>query len=204
MASRPKGRPSGTTGKAAVLNDQQIRQVFRFAESRPRFSARARAALALSLGVGLRAKELASLRWSDVFTPEGEVREVLHLKCAYTKGEKSRDVYLSAPKLRRVLEDYFEASWPLPLDWPLFKSQKGGSLTPSSMARFLTGLYREANIPKASSHSGRRTLITQLAEKGIDLKAISIIAGHANVRTTAIYVETSPVRLSRILQDVRW
>lgn len=204
MIYRPRGRPTGTTGRAAVLTDQQVRQAFRFAESRPRHAARATAALALSLCLGLRAKELASLRWSDVITANGDVREVLHLKRAYTKGEKSRDVYLSAPKVRRILETYLESSWPIQLEWPLFKSQKGGPLTSSSMARFLTGLYREANIPNATSHSGRRTLITQLAEKGIDLKAISTIAGHSNVRTTAIYIETSPVRLSRILQDVRW
>jgi hypothetical protein len=33
--------------------------------------------------------------------------------------------------------------------------------TPASMARFLKGLYREAGISGASSHSGRRTLITR-------------------------------------------
>ena len=45
------------------------------------------------------------------------------------------------------------------------------------MARFLKALYAEAGIAGASSHSGRRTLITRLAEKGIDLKSIAEIAG---------------------------
>jgi integrase/recombinase XerD len=72
------------------------------------------------------------------------------------------------------------------------------------MARFLKALYVDAGIPKASSHSGRRTMITGLAERGIDLKAIAEIAGHTSIRTTAMYVETNPRRLARILQDVRW
>ena len=61
-----------------------------------------------------------------------------------------------------------------------------------------------AGIAGASSHSGRRTLITRLAERGVDLKAIAQIAGHTSIRTTAMYVEANPTRLARILQDMTW
>ena len=61
-----------------------------------------------------------------------------------------------------------------------------------------------AGIAGASSHSGRRTLITRLAERGVDLKAIAQIAGHTSIRTTAMYVEANPTRLAHILQDVTW
>jgi integrase/recombinase XerD len=162
----------------------------------------------MSLGLGLRAKELTSLRWADVYdTGEGRLRPVLHLRAAYTKGGKTRDVFLSSPALRRVLSKYGEGRWLLGArasHAPLFLSQKGGPMTPASMARFLKGLYREAGISGASSHSGRRTLITRLAERGIDLKAIAEIAGHSSIRTTAVYVESNPRRLARILQDVTW
>ncbi len=77
-------------------------------------------------------------------------------------------------------------------------------MTAGSMARFLKHVYREAGIPNASSHTGRRTFITSLAERGIDLKSISILAGHASIKTTAQYVEASPVKLSRILADGSW
>ena len=60
------------------------------------------------------------------------------------------------------------------------------------MARFLKSLYREAGVASATSHSGRRTLITGLAERGVDLKSIAQIAGHATIRTTAMYVEANP------------
>jgi integrase len=52
--------------------------------------------------------------------------------------------------------------------------------------------------------SGRRTLITWPAERGVDLKAIALIAGHTSIRTTAMYIEANPTRLARILQDVTW
>ena len=161
----------------------------------------------MSLGLGLRAKELAALKWADVYDDAGRVRPVLHLRAAYTKGGKTRDVFASSPALRRVLEKYGEGRWLLGAaasQASMFASQKGGPMTAASMARFLKAVYAEAGLARASSHSGRRTLITRLAERGVDLKAIAEIAGHASIRTTATYVESNPRRLSRILQDVTW
>src|SRR5262245_46832242 len=205
--TKRRGRPPGTSGRAAVLTPSQVRHAFRGARARGRHGARAEATLAMSLGLGLRAKELTSLRWADVYDAQGRVRPVLHLRAAYTKGGKTRDVFLASPSLRRVLSKYAEAR-PIATERaqraPLFPSQKGGPMTPASMARFLQGLYSEAGIAGASSHSGRRTLIARLAERGVDLKAIAEIAGHASIRTTAVYVEANPRRLARILQDVTW
>jgi integrase/recombinase XerD len=70
-----------------------------------------------------------------------------------------------------------------------------------SMARFLKAVYAEAGVAGAAS---QRTLITRLAERGVDLKAIAEIAGHASICTTATYVEANPRRLARILRDVTW
>ena len=203
--ARKRGRPPGTSGRAAVLSQSQVRHAMRVARSRGRHAARAEAALAMSVGLGLRAKELAGLRWADVYAEDGRVRAIVHLRAAYTKGGRTRDVFASSPALRRVLARYGEARWLMSAsrsDAPLFASQKGGAMTAGSMARFLKALYAEAGIAGASSHSGRRTLITRLAEKGIDLKSIAEIAGHTSIRTTAMYVEANPKRLARILQDV--
>lgn len=43
---------------------------------------------------------------------------------------------------------------------------------------------------------------TNLIEKGVDIKAVSTLMGHASVAMTARYVENNPVRLKRICQDV--
>jgi integrase len=94
-----------------VLSASQVRHVLRVARARSRHAARAEAALAMMLGLGLRAKELTSLRWADVYDAEGRVRPVLHLRAAYTKGGRTRDVFLSSPALRRVLLKYGEEHW---------------------------------------------------------------------------------------------
>jgi integrase/recombinase XerD len=157
-----RGRPKGTTGKAATLSPAQIKQVFRAAR-RVRHGDRAEVALALSIELGLRASELAALCWSDVYNPDGTVREAIYVERAYTRGSKTR-VVAGSPKLRRLLADYREKQT---LSWsgcdhsaPLFRSQRGGHMTAASMARFVTGLYRRGGIPRGSSRSGRRTHLT--------------------------------------------
>jgi integrase/recombinase XerD len=136
----------------------------------------------------------------------GKVRPIVHLRAAYTKAAGRATSLFSSPALRRVLEKYGERDWlgsATASQAALFASQKGGAMTPGSMARFLEAHFAEAGIPGASSHSGRRTLITRLAERGIDLKAIAEIAGHTSIRTTTMYVETNPKRLARILGRTR-
>jgi integrase len=68
--------------------------VLRVARAGSRHADRAEAALAMSLGVGLRAKELTSLEWTDVYDAEGRVRPVLHLRAAValatTRGRAGR------------------------------------------------------------------------------------------------------------------
>jgi integrase/recombinase XerD len=58
----------------------------------------------------------------------------------------------------------------------------------------MKALYAEAGVAGASSHSERRTLITRLPERGVDLKSIAQIAGHTSIRTSAMYVEANPTR----------
>lgn len=200
-----RGRPPGNAGPAPILTPEQIRLLLKFLKVRGRHSLRAEVAISLSLYLGLRAKEIASLTWDDVFDDAGRVRDVLYLARGYTKSSRPRSVFLSARRLRELLVRFSEGNPTARLSGtPLLRSQKGGPLTSSSMARFLKQLFVEAGIPDASSHSGRRTFITTLAERGVDLKAISVLAGHANIRTTAMYVENNPIRLARILQDVSW
>ena len=62
MSKRRRGRPQGQTGQAPILKPEEIKRLFRIAKSRPRMSMKAEIALCLSLYLGLRAKEIASLR----------------------------------------------------------------------------------------------------------------------------------------------
>jgi site-specific recombinase XerD len=63
-------------------------------------------------------------------------------------------------------------------------------------------IYIDADYPDGSSHSGRRSMITRLAKKGIDVNSIRIIAGHSSLQTTQRYIEENPARLANILKGL--
>jgi len=72
---------------------------------------------------------------------------------------------------------------------PLFITQKGGPYSPNTLQEHMALMLRDwAGIEKATSHSGRRSLITNVIHK--QKKSVKIaqkIAGHVHPSTTLIY-----------------
>ena len=50
-------------------------------------------------------------------------------------------------------------------------------------------LVIKARLDKVTSHSGRRTFITGLAHKGVNVRVLAALAGHRNIATTQRYIE---------------
>jgi len=53
-------------------------------------------------------------------------------------------------------------------------------------------MYKRAGLDGASSHSGRRTFITTLANKGVGVRVLMALAGHRNMSTTQRYIDLNP------------
>ena len=66
--------------------------------------------------------------------------------------------------------------------------------------------YRHLGFVGCSSHSGRRTFITNAARKistvGGSLKDVQELAGHSNLRTTQRYIDPNPEAQVRVVQMV--
>jgi integrase/recombinase XerD len=56
-------------------------------------------------------------------------------------------------------------------------------------------LYKLANIAGASSHSGRRQFVTNLADMGINMRVVQELARHRNLGTTQKYAEINDNKL---------
>ena len=50
-------------------------------------------------------------------------------------------------------------------------------------------IYKMAGIDGASSHSGRRQFVTQLADRGINARLVQVLAGHKHLSTTQRYID---------------
>ena len=184
-------------GKAKVLSEVEFKRLLIVAKS-GQFALRNTALLYCSFGLGLRAKEIASITIADVTDSNYKLLEEVCLKRVMTKGEKQRYAYLAHKKVCDALEEYIKTIQHLDRDMPLFQTLHRSRFTPNAMQKWFKSLYDKAGIVGASSHSGRRTFITRLIEQGADIKAVSRLAGHASIVTTAIYVEDNPDRLKRL------
>jgi integrase len=105
----------------------------------------------------------------------------------------SRDLPMVDESLREALSDYLDIRLlkdpsAKPTD-PLFITQKGGSYSPNTLQEHMAMILRRwAGIEKASSHSGRRTMITDIIHsQRKTVKVAQKIAGHVNPATTIIY-----------------
>lgn len=184
-------------GKAKVLTEAEFKLLLLVARE-SKFRKRNIAIIYCSFGLGLRAKEIASLTIADIANSNYQLLDELSLKRSMTKGEKQRHAYLTHKKIREVLQEHLNDVKNTPRDKALFQTQRKSRFTANTLQKWFKSLYDKAGIHGASSHSGRRTFITRLIEQGADIKAVSRLAGHANIVTTAIYVEDNPERLKRI------
>lgn len=87
---------------------------------------------------------------------------------------------------------------------PLFITQKGGPYSPNTLQEHMALMMRDwAGIEKASSHSGRRSLITNVIHKQKkSVKVAQKIAGHVNPSTTLIYEEPPEEILEEALKNL--
>ena len=198
----------GKTGSAVVLTDQQLKIVFKtILGSGSVHTDRNYLIIVLSHLCGLRAKELASLKVSDVMVG-GKVVDTLRLIGSYTKGNKHRDMPLTNPKVISAIEQHISDQSQMRSRFvepsgPLFRSQKGRFFSPNSMAHLIKRIYGDAGFRNASSHSGRRKFATTLIEQGADINCVKLLMGHSSIQTTALYFSTSPKRLANLMRSLQ-
>ena len=76
---------------------------------------------------------------------------------------------------------------------PVIRSERGGPMTPVSIVNWFAIAYRAVGLEGCSSHSGRRTFITNAARNvhrtGCSLRDVQLLAGHASIETTQRYID---------------
>lgn len=189
-------------GKARVLTSSEFKRLLVIAKN-AQFPERNEALIYCSFALGLRAKEIASLKVSDICDLDLKIFGEVNLTRSMTKGEKQRHIYINNPKIITSLNEHIKVmkkneGCTFNYKGELFKTQRKSKFSPDVMQKWFAKLFAQAGINGASSHSGRRTFITRLIEQGADIKAVSLLAGHSSITTTAGYVDSNPDRLKRI------
>ena len=177
--------------QAKTLTAQEIRRVLDYIATR-KHGPRNRAMLLTLFYAGLRVKECAALRYADVLDTEGKIRSEIRLTPEQTKGSKAGTVFVS-DKLRKELATYVRVIPYKAITDKLFYSQKRISegWTSNTLCQHFHYLFKRAGISGASSHSPRRTMITNLADMGVSVRVLQSIARHANISTTQAYIDVN-------------
>ena len=175
--------------QAKTLTPEEIQQVLAYIAERS-YALRNRVMLLTGLWSGMRVGEIASLRVGDVRNDNGTVKAEIRLTAEQTKGRQPRTVFLSQ-KLRDELQGYLNLRPNAPATHPLFITAGRRAFSANVLAQHFHHLFRRAGIAGASSHSMRRSFITNLATKGIGVRVLASLAGHRSIAVTQRYIDVN-------------
>lgn len=175
--------------QAKTLTQAELDQVLAYIASR-KFALRNRVMLLTGYWSGMRVAELASLSLYDVVNADGTVKAEIRLTAQQTKGKHPRTVFIPQ-KLQDEIAGYIKLRQPLKLDHPLFITAGRKRFSASVMTQHFYWLFKNAGIAGASSHSMRRSFITNLAGKGIGVRVLAALAGHRSIAVTQRYIDVN-------------
>lgn len=111
-----------------------------------------------------------------------------------TKGNRGRTVIMGK-KLQKEITRYLKTFSRNKPEAALIRSQKGGHFSATTMVMLFRRIFDAAGIADARSHSGRRSFLTKLAQKGCSVFVLQKLAGHKSIQTTQQYVVVNEVQL---------
>ena len=171
-----------------VLSQAEIDQLLNQASLAPR----ERAILELLYSGGLRVSELTKVNIADVNLHEGHLRMV-------GKEGKERIIPLSETAIQAI-EVYLKQVRPTqksrPQERALFLNYAGRRLSRQCIWKIVKEGARTASIQMdITPHTLRHSFAIHLLEKGVDIRSVQELLGHADISTTQIYAHVSKRRV---------
>jgi integrase/recombinase XerC len=184
----------------AFLTEEESRSLLELPSAVDFLTSRLRCLLEFLYASGLRVSELTGLDLQDVLRTERTLRVL-------GKGRKERLVPFHE-SAGEILDAYlvhrgaYLAEKALPPTAALFINQRGGRLTPTSVRSFLGKALETAAVrARISPHALRHSFATHLLNRGMDLRAIQELLGHASLSTTQRYTHLNLEQLARTYES---
>ena len=187
--------------KSKVLSERQIKTALAFLETTDN-PIRNRLILLLSARAGLRAKEISELRWAMVTDAEGWIDHDIRLPNTASKG-RSGGVIPMAKQLRRALSDWADQIGPIAPDQHVIGTRRSERTSAQVIVNMFWHWYRTIGFDGCSSHSGRRTFITNAARHigqfGGSLRDVQALARHSSLSMTQAYIEVDTEAMRKVV-----
>ena len=181
--------------QAKILTKKQIDQLIWYVGTL-RHPLRNEVIVMLSVRAGLRAKEIACLTWSMITDADGDIGSSIHLTDKASKGRSGRVIPLNM-QLRLKLADLLEHErkhhrFDIATSH-VIRTERSPKTSPQAIVNMFSSWFDDTGLMGCSSHSGRRTFITNAARKissvGGSLRDVQMLAGHSSLAVTQRYIE---------------
>ena len=186
----------GLGKQSKVLNKSQIEVVSTYLRSK-RNGLRNQTIFLLSVKSGLRSKEISKLSWKEVCDSNGEVDNCISLTNRSSKGLSGRIVPLHKDVRHNLIEllDIHKQFRSFDINTSfVVRTERLPFTTSQTIVNMFQKWYRTLGLVGCSSHSGRRTFITETSKKislvGGSLRDVQMMVGHSSLQTTQRYIES--------------
>ena len=174
-------------GRAKILTTQEIKLLFN--EGFTLNPVRDRTLFAICLYTACRINECVTLNIQDVFDLHQRVRPTIMIRKGNTKGKLATRTIPVIEDLRIRLNQF----QPSAIKGYLFPGRYGrGHLKSDSASWILRQACRRVGIEGVSTHSFRRTALTQMSNAGVPIRIIQEISGHRTLDELYKYLEVKP------------
>lgn len=176
--------------QAKYLSKGQIEAVLGYL-GKTRHPVRNRLIFLLSVKAGLRAREIALLTSSMITDAQGEIGQAIGLQNEASKGQSGRIIPMNG-ELRLAFIEWRRGIQITP-NARVIHTERSKRTSPQVIVNMFCRWYEKIGFDGCSSHSGRRTFITNAARKistvGGSLRDVQMLAGHGNLRVTQRYID---------------
>lgn len=188
--------------QAKILTKQQQDAVLTFLKG-TRHPQRNKVIFLLSTRAGLRAKEIAHLTWGMLTDAENRVSDAILLEDSASKGKSGGAVWLNKD-LQVALIDYRKSAGEARCSGKIVRSERGNDVSAQVIVNMMRDWYQKLGFHGCSSHSGRRTFITNAAKKissvGGSIRDVQALARHSSLQMTQRYIECDVEAQKKVVQ----
>ena len=196
---------TGLTKHAKTINPRMVIATLHYLGG-TRHPVRNRLIFLLSVKMGLRAKEIAHLTWSMVLDAEGNFTDILTLDNSASKGKRGGRVIPLSRTIRDALRTHYDPSTRKDPHHRIIQTERSDKVAPQVIVNMFQKWFADLGYEGCSSHSGRRTFITNASKKissvGGSLRDIQYLAGHSSLQTTQRYIEGDSRARERVVELV--
>ncbi len=190
--------PSVVKNEPRFLTEAEYQRLLRECSHKPRDAA----IIELFLQTGMRLSELAKLQLQDIDIPKRITPDPDNMGYVRVRRKGGKYVYIPLNhKACKALAAYLLVRPDIAGETALFISQFKRPMSIRAIQERVTKYAQEAGIQATSVHVLRHTMATHHVARGTDLKTVQEILGHADLKTTSIYVSLAKTAQRKALQE---